>query len=174
MVELPPRTVLELDRVDRQILEELQRDGRVSVAELARRVHLSATPCQERMRRLEREGFIKDYVARLDARRLGFDILVFVEVLLDRSNPDLFERFRIAIRDIDEVTECYMVAGNFQYLLKVRANSMAAYQRFLVEKLICVEGLQQTHTTFALDEIKLSTRLPISPPHPPRAKRRRR
>jgi Lrp/AsnC family leucine-responsive transcriptional regulator len=174
MVELPYRTVLELDRIDRQILEELQLDGRISVAELARRVHLSTTPCQERMHRLERDGFIKDYVARLDARRLGFDLLVFVEVLLDRANPDLFERFRIAIRDIDEVIECYMVAGNFHYLLKVRANSMAAFQRFLVEKLTCIEGLQQTHTTFALDEVKLSKRLPILPPHAPRAKPRRR
>src|ERR1700691_5488611 len=114
---IPP--VLDLDRIDRQILEQVQLDGRISVAELARRVHLSTTPCLERLRRLERDGFIKGYIAQLDPSRLGFDLLAFIEVSLDRTNPDFFERFRLAVRDLDEVIECHMVAGNFDYLLKV-------------------------------------------------------
>jgi Lrp/AsnC family transcriptional regulator, leucine-responsive regulatory protein len=171
MVESPIRVVTDLDHVDRQILEELQGDGRISVAELARRVHLSTTPCQERVRRLERDGFIKDYVARLDTRRLGFDLVAFIEVSLDRTNPDFFERFRLAVRDIDEVIECHMVAGNFDYLLKVRAVSMSAYRRFLVEKLTSIAGLQHTHTYFALEEVKSSTRIPLVPPHVSRSKK---
>lgn len=174
MVESPIRVVADLDRVDRQILEELQGDGRISVAELARRVHLSTTPCQERMRRLERDGFIKDYVARLDTRRLGFDLVAFIEVSLDRTNPDFFARFRLAIRDMDEVIECHMVAGNFDYLLKVRAVSMSAYRRFLVEKLTSIAGLQQTHTYFALEEVKSSARIPLVLPPVSRSKRHAR
>jgi Lrp/AsnC family leucine-responsive transcriptional regulator len=161
MVEATTRIELDLDRTDRQILEELQLNGRIAVAELARRVHLSPTPCVERIRRLESSGYIQDYVARLDARLLGFDLLAFIEVSLDRTNPDFFERFRLAIRDIEEIIECHMVAGNFDYLLKVRAVSMAAFRRFLVEKLTSIAGLQHTHTYFTLEEVKSNSRLSL-------------
>ncbi|HEY3654709.1 MAG TPA: Lrp/AsnC ligand binding domain-containing protein [Steroidobacteraceae bacterium] len=173
MADSSPRNVSDLDRVDRQILDELQSDGRLAVAELARRVHLSTTPCLERMRRLERDGFIKDYIARLDIRRLGFDLLAFIEVSLDRTNPDFFERFRLAVGEIDEVIECHMVAGNFDYLLKVRAVSMVAFRRFLVEKLTSIAGLQNTHTYFTLEEIKADARLPLTPVASARSRKRR-
>lgn len=171
-VESTTRVIFDLDRLDRQILDELQRDGRISVAELARRVNLSPTPCLERMRRLEREGFIKDYVARLDMRRLGFDLLAFIEVSLDRTNPDFFQRFRLAVRDMPEIVECHMVAGKFDYLLKVHVTSMSTFRRFLVEQLTSIAGLQHTHTYFTLEEIKAGSALSLTLPRATRARKR--
>jgi len=162
-----------LDRVDREILAELQRDGRLSVAELARRVHLTATPCFERVRRLERAGFIKDYAARLDPERLGFTVLAFIEVSLDRTTPDVLERFRLAVHALEEVLECHMVAGGFEYLLKVRAVSTTAFRRFLAERLNAIPGLQRTHTYLVLEEVKATTALPL-PGRAPRSGRSRR
>jgi Lrp/AsnC family transcriptional regulator, leucine-responsive regulatory protein len=152
-----------LDRIDRQLLAELQRDGRVSIAELARRVHLSPTPCLERVKRLERNGIIRDYVARLDAGRVGFPVLTFVEVAIDRTTPESFERFGRLMQDLDEVVECHMIAGQFDYLLKVRTASTNAFRRFLGEKLTAVPGIQHTHTYFALEETKAGGQVPIKP-----------
>ena len=153
---------VDLDRIDREILAELQRDGRLSVAELARRVRLTTTPCFERVRRLERAGFIGDYSARLDPQRLGFAILAFIEVSLDRTTPDVLERFRVAVRELEEVMECHMVAGGFEYLLKVRAVSTEAFRRFLTERLNAIPGLRRTHTYLALEEVKSTTALPLA------------
>lgn len=150
-----------LDRIDRQLLTELQRDGRVSIAELARRVHLSPTPCLERIKRLERDGIIRDYVARVNAELVGLPVLTFVEVAIDRTNADMFENFGRHIRDLDEVIECHMIAGKFDYLLKVRTSSTNAFRKFLGEKLGAIPGLKNTHTYFALEETKDSTQLPI-------------
>ena len=164
----------DLDPVDREILAELQRDGRLSVAELARRVSLTATPCFERVRRLERAGYIKDYAARLDPERLGFAVLAFIEVSLDRTTPDVLERFRLAVRELDEVLECHMVAGGFEYLLKVRAVSTSAFRHFLAERLNAIPGLQRTHTYLVLEEVKSTTALPLGQPVRRRASARRR
>src|SRR5688572_3398812 len=163
-----------LDRIDRQLLAELQRDGRVSIAELARRVHLSPTPCLERVRRLERDGIIRDYVARLNADRVGFPVLTFVEVAIDRTTPDSFEEFERRMHDFDEVIECHMIAGQFDYLLKVRTSSTNAFRRFLGEKLTAFPGLKHTHTYIALEETKPGARLPIKPPPKREATRRQR
>lgn len=146
----------DLDRVDRRLLALLQADGRLPVAELARRVHLSATPCLERVRRLEREGYIRGYAAELDPAKLGAALLAFVEILLDRTTPDVFTRFRDAMVGLEPVQECHMVAGGFDYLLKVRVRDMAAYRRFL-EQLAAIPGVQQTHTYVVMEEVK-STR----------------
>lgn len=145
-----------LDRLDRRILWLLQAEGRLSVAELARRVHLSATPCLERMRRLERDGYIRGYTAELDPGKLGAGLIAFVEILLDRTTPDVFNRFRDAILRLEPVQECHMVAGGFDYLLKVRVRDMAAYRVFL-EQLAAIPGVQQTHTYVVMEEVK-STR----------------
>lgn len=150
----------ELDRIDRQLLELLQRDGRLSIAELARSVHLSQTPCSERVRRLEREGFIDGFSARLNPKALGLHLLAFVEVRLDRTSPDVFTRFKEGIRTINLVEECHMVAGGFDYLIKVRANDMAEYRRFL-EDLAGLPGVQTTHTFVVMEEVKTSLGLPI-------------
>lgn len=155
-----------LDRVDRQLLMELQRDGRLSIAELARRVHLSPTPCLERVKRLERDGFIRDYVARLDADLVGLPVLAFVEVAMDRNTPELFERFAQLMRDLDEVIECHLTTGQYDYLLKVRTASTASFRKFLGERLTAVPGLKHTHTYFALEEVKTGGGLPIQTKRP--------
>lgn len=146
----------QLDRTDRRLLMLLQDDGRMAIAELARRVHLSATPCLERVRRLERTGFIRGYAADLDPGRLGAGLVAFVEILLDRTTPDVFNRFRDGVLALDPVQECHMVAGGFDYLLKVRVRDMAAYRGFL-EELAAIAGVQQTHTYVVMEEVK-STR----------------
>ena len=119
-------------------------------------MHLSATPCLERVRRLERDGFIRGYAADLDPAKLGAGLIAFVEIQLDRTTPDVFNRFRDGVIRLDPVQECHMVAGGFDYLLKVRTADMAAYRRFL-EDLAALAGVQQTHTFVVMEEVK-STR----------------
>jgi Lrp/AsnC family transcriptional regulator, leucine-responsive regulatory protein len=149
-----------LDRIDRRLLALLQADGRLSVAELARRVHLSPTPCFERVRRLEREGYIRGYAADLDPAKLGAGLIAFVEVQLDRTTPDVFNRFRDGVVGLEPVQECHMVAGGFDYLLKVRTADMAAYRRFL-EQLAALAGVEQTHTYVVMEEVKSTRTVPI-------------
>ena len=149
-----------LDRIDRRLLALLQADGRLSVAELARRVHLSPTPCFERVRRLEREGYIRGYAADLDPAKLGAGLIAFVEVQLDRTTPDVFNRFRDGVIGLTPVQECHMVAGGFDYLLKVRTADMAAYRRFL-EELAALAGVEQTHTYVVMEEVKSTRVVPI-------------
>jgi Lrp/AsnC family leucine-responsive transcriptional regulator len=150
-----------LDRIDRRILETLQSDGRISNVALARRVNLSPTPCLERVRRLERAGYVLGYGARLDPARLGASLLVFVQVTLDRTTPDVFARFAEAIVRIPEVCECHMVAGGFDYLLKIRAADMAAYRGVLGQRLTAIPGVAQTHSYVVMEEVKDSRALPV-------------
>src|SRR6185436_13883744 len=147
----------DLDRVDRQILALLQADGRLTVAELARTVNLTLTPCIERVRRLEREG----YFARLNPRRLGLQLLAFTEVTLDHANPDVFQRFKDTVQVIDEIMECHMVAGGFDYLLKTRVQDMEEYRRVLGDKIAALRGVRHTQTYFVLEEVKSTHALPI-------------
>lgn len=151
-----------LDRTDRRILAELQGNGRISNVELARRVNLSATPCLERVRRLEQAGYIREYVAILEPGKLDVDLLVYVEVTLDRSNADVFGRFRDAIAQRPEVQECHMVAGGFDYLLKIRVPDMQAYRSFLEDGLTAAPGVRETHTYVVMEEIKETTALCIN------------
>ena len=143
-----------LDRIDRKLLGRLQEDGRVPVSQLAREVNLTVTPTLERIRRLEAAGFISGYFARLNARRLGLGLLVYVEVTLDRTTPEAFERFKEVVRAHDEIMECHMVAGGFDYLLKVRVKDMEAYRNLLGDTIASVRGVQQTHTYFVMEEVK--------------------
>ena len=158
----PPRRAL--DRVDRRILRTLQEQGRISNVELARKVGLSPTPCLERVRRLESDGFIRGYAARLDAARLGMGMLVYVQVMLDRTTTTIFDRFRQAVLGIPEVLECHMVAGGFDYLLKLRVPDMATYRTVLGERLGKLPGLLQTHSYFVMEEIKDNPAIPIPEP----------
>jgi Lrp/AsnC family transcriptional regulator, leucine-responsive regulatory protein len=143
-----------LDRIDRRILSRLQHDGRTSVSQLAREVHLSVTPTLERVRKLEAAGYIDGYFARLSARKLGLGLVAYVEVLLDRTTRDAFERFKAAMQAYDEVMECHMVAGGFDYLLKVRVKDMEGYRSFLGDRIASLPGVQQTHTYFVMEEVK--------------------
>src|SRR5882762_9321674 len=131
-----------LDRIDRSLLGRLQQDGRAAVSQLAREVHLTVTPTLERVRRLESAGYIEGYFARLNPGRLGLGLLAYVEVLLDRTTPDAFERFKQVMLAHDEVMECHMVAGGFDYLLKVRVIDMESYRRFLGDRIASVRGLR--------------------------------
>jgi Lrp/AsnC family transcriptional regulator, leucine-responsive regulatory protein len=151
-----------LDVIDRKLLQILQHDGRASNVDLAKRVHLSPTPCFERVRRLEEAGYIERYVALLSASKLGLGLLAFIEVSLDRTNPEAFDQLREQVADMDAVQECHMVAGGFDYLLKVRIADMAAFRRFLGERISALPGINRTHTYFVMEEIKITQELPIS------------
>jgi Lrp/AsnC family leucine-responsive transcriptional regulator len=144
----------ELDRVDRQILSLLQADGRLTVAELARTVNLTLTPCIERVRRLERDGFIEGYYAHLNPKRLGQAMLAFTEVTLDHATQDVFQGFKEAVQHVEEIVECHMVAGGFDYLIKTRVQDMDEYRRVLGDKIVNVPGVRHTQTYFVLEEVK--------------------
>jgi Lrp/AsnC family leucine-responsive transcriptional regulator len=151
-----------LDRTDKRILTVLQADGRISTVELAERIGLSPTATSERLKRLTREGYITGYGARLDPRKLGLELLVFVEVSLDKTTPDIFERFAEAVRRAPEVLECHMVAGGFDYLVKTRVADMAAYRRFLGDVLLSLPGVTETRTYAVMEEVKSDGALPVN------------
>jgi Lrp/AsnC family transcriptional regulator, leucine-responsive regulatory protein len=149
------------DPIDLKILDELQRNGRLTNVELARRINLSPTPCLERVRRLERDGTILGYRAQLDAVQLDVALLVFVEVSIDRTSPEAFEQFALNIKAQHEVMECHMVAGGFDYLLKVRVRDMQAYRDFLGRALIEVPYIRETRTYFVMEQVKADNAIPI-------------
>ncbi|MGX5651694.1 Lrp/AsnC ligand binding domain-containing protein [Hydrogenophaga borbori] len=151
----------ELDRIDLKILRLLQADGRLPNLKLAEAVGLSATAVLARTQRLQREGVIQGYEARLDPHKLGRGLLVFVEVLLDRTTPNVFDQFRAAVQVHDEILECHMVAGGFDYLLKTRMADMAAYRAFAGQVLWEMPGVRETRTYAVMEEVKTSTRLPL-------------
>ncbi|WP_128560462.1 Lrp/AsnC ligand binding domain-containing protein [Methylobacterium crusticola] len=150
-----------LDRVDRSILRILQREGRIAAVELAERVGLSPTATGERLRRLQKDGVITGFGARLDPHRLGLALLVFVEVSLDKTTPDAFARFAAAVRRAPEVLECHMVGGGFDYLVKARVADMPAYRRFLGEGLLSLPGVNNTRTYAVMEEVKSDGLLPL-------------
>jgi Lrp/AsnC family leucine-responsive transcriptional regulator len=151
----------EIDKTDRRILATLQSDGRIANVELAERIGLSPTSIGERLKRLQRDGFVEGYGARLNPHRLGFGLLVFVEVLLDKTTPDVFERFAEAVRRAPEVLECHMVAGGFDYLVKTRVADMTAYRRFLGDTLLSFPGVRETRTYAVMEEVKRDAPLPV-------------
>lgn len=151
----------DLDRIDRNILNELQKDGRISNVELSKRVGLSPTPCLERVRRLERQGFIQGYTALLNPHYLDASLLVFVEITLNRGAPDVFEQFNTAVQKLEEIQECHLVSGDFDYLLKTRVPDMSAYRKLLGETLLRLPGVNDTRTYVVMEEVKQSNRLVI-------------
>jgi len=150
-----------IDETDRRILRLLQKEGRISLSELAERVGLRATATSDRLRRLQRDGVVQGYGARLNPALLGRGLLVFIEVRLERTTPDVFQSFAAAVRRAPEVLECHMVAGGFDYLLKTRVEDMAAYRRFLAEVLLALPGVRETHTFAVMEEVKATAELPI-------------
>lgn len=144
----------ELDRKDRSILRELQREGRLTNLELAERVHLSPTATAERVKRLTREGFILGYAARLAPEKLGRGMIVFVEVKMDRTSDAVFSEFKRVAEATPAIMECHMVAGGFDYLIKARVEDMAAYRAFLSETLLALPGVRETHTYAVMEEVK--------------------
>ena len=143
-----------LTRIDSNILRELQADGRITYAELARRVGLTTTPCMERVKRMEREGVIKGYTALLDPNYLEAGLVVFVQIRLSRTSQDIFEQFKDAAVALQEVQECYLVSGNFDYLIKARVADMAAYREFLGETLLTLPCVQESTSYVVMEQVK--------------------
>ena len=152
---------MDIDKTDRKILSILQADGRIANVELAERIGLSPTSIGERLKRLQRDGFVEGYGARLNPHRLGLGLLVFVEVMLDKTTSDVFERFAKAVQLAPEVLECHMVAGGFDYLLKLRMADMGAYRIFLAETLSEMPGVRETRTYPVMENVKSTSALPI-------------
>ncbi|MEM7169725.1 MAG: Lrp/AsnC ligand binding domain-containing protein [Pseudomonadota bacterium] len=144
----------DLDNRDVAILRELQANARITNAELARRVHLSPTPCLERVKRLENEGYIDRYVTLLNPRKVNAGQTVFVEVTLDRTSETRFADFAQGIERVAAVSECFMVAGGFDYLVKFRVADMEEYRRVLGEELTAIPGVAQTHSYVVMERIK--------------------
>ena len=151
----------DLDRIDLRILNVLQSDGRVSNLKLAETVALSPTAVLARVQRLQRDGYILGYEARLNPVKLGAGMMVFVEVLLDRTTPNVFEAFKAAVQVYPEITECHMVAGGFDYLLKTRMADMTAYRAFAGTVLWQLPGVRETRTYAVMEEVKSTNRLAL-------------
>ncbi len=143
-----------LDKVDLQILRTLQENSRLTTKELATRVSLSSTPVFERLKRLEANGYIKKYIAVLDAEKLNQGFMVFCKVKMQHMNYDIAVQFAEIISGIPEVTECYNISGSFDYLLKIHAPDMKYYQSFILNVLGRVENLSSLESVFVMDVIK--------------------
>lgn len=143
-----------LDKIDLQILRTLQQNARLTTKKLASRVNLSTTPVFERLKRLESNGYIKRYIAVLDADKLNQGFIVFCNVKMKRLSREIAQDFTERIRNIPEVTECYNISGSFDYLLKIHAPNMKYYQEFVLNVLGTIENLNTLESTFVMDEIK--------------------
>lgn len=144
----------QLDQTDLQILRTLQNDAKLTTKELAAAVNLTPTPVFERQKRLERQGFIRRYVAVLDAEKLDRGLIVFCHVKLRHMNRDIAADFETRIKQIAEVTECYNTSGNFDYILKVHARDMKQYQEFVINKLGTIDSLGSLESTFVMNAVK--------------------
>ncbi len=155
------QTEPDLDRIDRKILSILQEDGRIANLKLAEAVALSPTAVLARVQRLTRDGFILGYETRLNPLKLGAGMLVFVEVLLDRTTPNVFDQFKAAVQVHPEIMECHMVAGGFDYLLKTRSADMNAYRLFAGNVLWQLPGVRETRTYAVMEEVKHTNHLVV-------------
>jgi len=144
----------QLDQYDHNILSILSHDGRISVTELADRVGLSKSPCQVRLKRLQQDGYIKGFRAELNAQLLGLEHIAFTEVKLQNTSEKSLEEFNQAVRHITEVEQCHMIAGQFDYLLKVRTKDIQAYRRVLGEQISTLPNVQSTSTYVCMQAVK--------------------
>ena len=151
-----------LDRIDKNILIELQNNGRLSNVELSKRVGLSPTPCLERVKRLEQDRVITGYSANLNPQILNVSLLVFVEISLSRTGPDVFEEFSKAVMNIDVIQECHLVSGSFDFLLKTRVSDMQAYRNLLGDTLLTLPSVSDSKTYVVMEEVKSDNKLPIN------------
>ncbi|AVY92728.1 MULTISPECIES: winged helix-turn-helix transcriptional regulator [Microvirgula] len=153
--------VKELDRMDRRILDVLQRDGRIAMTELAERVGLTTTPCTERVRRLEKEGVIEGYAARVNPKALGLPLLVFVEIRLSTKSGEIFEAFRREVVTLPHVLDCHLVSGDFDYLIKARIPDMSLYRSLLGDILLKLPCANESRSYVVMEEVKETLALPI-------------
>ena len=151
----------QLDRIDLKILQHLQANARMSMTELADNGGLSTTPCTERVRRLERDGVITGYYARLDPQLMKHSLLVFVEISLAYKSGDIFEEFRRAALKLPNVLECHLVSGEFDYLVKARISEMASYRKLLGDILLKLPHVRESKSYIVMEEVKESLTLPV-------------
>ncbi|WP_137938219.1 winged helix-turn-helix transcriptional regulator [Chitinivorax sp. B] len=150
-----------LDRTDRKILRILQKEGRIPMTDLAERVGLSTTPCSERVKRLERDGVIMGYYARLNPISMGASLLVFVELRLSSKSDEIFEAFRREVLKLPEIMECHLVSGDFDYLIKARIADMSLYRKLLGDILLRLPGATESRSYVVMEEVKEGLELAI-------------
>ena len=155
-------TVPKLGKIDLNILRILQKDGRISYTDLAKQVGLSVTPCIERVKRLERENYILNYGARVSAQKLNQSLVVFVQIRLNHTSQKNFEEFRRSVMDLENVQSCFLVSGNYDYLLKARVADMASYRELLGHRILKLPAVQESTSYVVMEELKDTTDLPIS------------
>jgi Lrp/AsnC family leucine-responsive transcriptional regulator len=156
------KTPKHIDRIDRRILSELQINGKISNVELAKIVGLSPSPCLERVRRLETQGYIESYQARLNPDKLGAAMLVFVEITLTKTSVDIFAEFSAAVQDHEDIQECHLVSGNFDFLLKTRVADMSSYRKLLGDTLLRLPGVSESRTYVVMEEVKHTSKIKIN------------
>lgn len=156
------KTPKHIDKIDRRILIELQKNGKISNIELSKMVGLSASPCLERVKRLESQGYIVSYNARLNPNLLGAAMLVFVEITLSKTSVDIFAEFSAAVQEHDDIQECHLVSGNFDFLLKTRVADMSSYRKFLGDTLLRLPGVSESRTYVVMEEVKHTNNIKIS------------
>ncbi len=161
LLQMNKNSRLKLDRSDLRILDELQRDGSLTNAELARRIGLSPSPCLARVKALEASGAIHRYVALASAASLGLGLTVFISISLKTQNKATLAEFESGIALHDEVMECYLMTGDRDYLLRVAVTDMAALERFILEQLSPIPGVEKIRSSFALKQVRYKTALPL-------------
>lgn len=149
------------DRIDRNILRILQQEGRISYTELSDRVGLSTTPCMERVKRLEKDGVIEGYYARIHPEALDYHMLVFVEISLSYQSPDAFGLFNQAVKKLPYIQECHLVSGDSDYLLKARISDMSQYRELLGDMLLTLPGVKNSKSYIVMEEVKETQELPV-------------
>ena len=155
-------TLPKLGRIDLNILRIIQKDGRISYTDLAKQVGLSVTPCIERVKRLERENYILNYGARVSAQKLNQSLVVFVQIRLNHTSQKNFEEFRRSVMDLENVQSCFLVSGNYDYLLKARVADMASYRELLGHRILKLPAVQESTSYVVMEELKDTMNLPIS------------
>jgi len=153
---------MDLDRTDKRILVEIQKNGRISNLELADTIGLSPSPCLRRVKQLEESSIIEGYTALLNASRLGLKLIALIQINMDKHTPDRFEHFEKNIQSYPEVLECLLIAGqSADYLLKIAVKDMEVYQNFLLNKITKIPGVTDVHSSFVLRQVISTTKLPI-------------
>lgn len=150
-----------LTRIDLHILQELQKDGRITYSALGEKVGLSTSPCMERVKKMERAGIIRGYSARVEPSCLNAGLVVFVEICLDRKSHDIFRKFKERAAALEQVQECFLVSGEFDYLIKARVADMEEYREFLGETLLSLPGVRESASYVVMEEIKDSQTVSI-------------
>ncbi|MGE4242976.1 Lrp/AsnC family transcriptional regulator [Ramlibacter sp.] len=153
---------MKLDLIDLRILHELQQDGALSNVELAQRVHLSPSPCLARVKALEREGVITRYVALVDPKEVGLGLNVFINISLKEQSKEALAAFEQHVSEREEVMECYLMTGDSDYLIRVAVRDIGALERFILDKLTPIPGIEKIRSSFALKQVRYKTALPLS------------